>query len=241
MQQFPGGLQTEGQLALRAGDAKRALDVASELASCQYFQELRRDFEKRGMREQLAKMMPGADPAEQARVDAFCQTGGPAAQALKVQLALFAAQRGVPDAVYWVYEEQWDTSGDAQRQVGRWALAGQDLLAMGKVLLAAEPELLGLSTDDLNVVRKASAVLLEQPEFASRLGFKGILQTAQESASHRLAGVSSPQAYAQLPAGKASVVKFAELKLSSVDEQRAQSIVDALVSERRRQLAPEGR
>lgn len=241
IRKFPAGLGNEGQLALRAGDAKRALEVASELATCQYFQDLRLDFEQRGMQAQLAKLLPGTDSAEQARVDAFCQTGGATAQALKVQLALLAAGQGIPEAVYWVHEEQWDPSGSADRQIGRWALAGQDLLAMGKVLLAAKPELLGLSPDDLNVVRKASAMVLGQPEFASRLGFKGILQTAQESATDRLAGVTGTQAYAQLPAGRASVVKFAELKLSSVDEQRAQAIVDALVSERRRQLAPEGR
>lgn len=171
--QFPGGLEVEAGLALRAGDAKRALQVALELSRCEYFQSLRRDFEQRGLQSQLEKMLPGTDPEERAHVHAFCQTGGVDAQALTVQLARLAASQGMPEAVYWVYEEQWDPSGAAARQVGQWALNGQDLLAVSKALLAANPALLGLSPDDVNVVRKASARVLEQPEFASRLGFKG--------------------------------------------------------------------
>lgn len=80
-------------------------------------------------------------------------------------------------------------------------------------------------------------MMLEQPEFASRLGFQGVLQTAQASATYRLAGVSGPEAYAQLQTGKPPIVSFAELSLSSADEQRVQGLVDALVRARRRQVA----
>ncbi len=237
---FPGGLQTEAQLAQRAGNAKRSLEVAKELGKCLHFQQTREEFERLGLQHKLAQLFPTQDPGEQARLDAFCQTAGPQGQAWMAQLLLAAAGQGLPEAVYWAHEDKLDPSGASSRLIGRWALQGSDLMALGKVMLDATPDVFGLSQEDLNVVRKASALLLDTPEYAARLGFKGMLSNAQESATYQRAGVSSWRAYEALPASKPPPVKFAELTLSPADEQRARDIVKALVEARRRRLAKAG-
>ncbi len=240
VRRLPGGLQTEAQLALQAGQAGRAFEVAREISRCQYFKELRADYERRGLHAQLAQLLPDTDPAERARVDAFCQTAGATGPALMTQLVLLAAGQGLPDAVYWAYEEQLDPSGDSARQLGRWALAGQDFVALGKALLADRPDSLGLTAADMNVLRKASALLLVTPEYSARSAFRHLLQTAEETATYRQAGVQTSQAFAQLPAGLHPPVRFADLQLSPADEQRAQAVVDALVRLRRQQLQAAG-
>ncbi|MBB2487712.1 hypothetical protein H5407_20945 [Mitsuaria sp. WAJ17] len=214
-------------MALQAGKAVRAFEVAREMSRCQYFQELRADFERRGQSAQLAQLLPDTDPADRARVDAFCQTAGATGPALMKQLVLLAAGQGLPDAVHWAYEEQLDPSGDSARQLGHWAMAGQDLLALGKVLLAGRPETFGLSADDLNVLRKAAALVLETPEYAARAPFRDTVSIAQKAATSSSA---SPQ----------TSVRFADLQLSPADEQRAQAVVDALVRLRRQQLKAAG-
>ncbi len=156
------------------------------------------------------------------------------------QLLLLAASQGLPEAVYWAHEDKMDPTGASSRLIGRWALQGHDLLALGKVMLDATPDVFGLSQEDLNVVRKASALLLETPEFAARFGFQKTLENAQEKATYRRAGVSSWRAYEALPAGKPPLVKFAELSLSPADERRVQDIVNAMVAARRRLLAGAG-
>lgn len=237
---FPGGLQTEAQLALRAGNAKRSLEVAKELGKCLHFQQTRAEFERLGLHHKLDQLFPTQDPGERARLDAFCQTAGPNGQVWMEKLLLLAASQALPEAVYWAHEDKMDPTGASSRLIGRWALQGNDLLALGTVMLDATPDVFGLSEEDLNVVRKASALLLDTPEYAARLGFKGMLTNAQESATFQRAGVSSWRAYEALPAGKPPLVKFAELSLSPADEQRVRDIVNALVEARRRQLAGAG-
>lgn len=240
VRRFPGGLQTEARLALQAGQSGRAFEVARELSRCQYFKDLRAGVEQRGQHALLARVLPDTDPAERARVDAFCQTAGASGPALMKQLVLLAAGQGLPDAVYWAYEEQLDPSGDSARLLGRWALAGQDFVALGKVLLADRPEALGLTAADMNVLRKASALLLVTPEYSARSAFRNLLRTAEEVATYRQAGVTTARAFAQLPAGLYPPVRFADLQLSPADEPRAQAVVDALVRLRRQQLKAAG-
>jgi hypothetical protein len=214
--------------------------VAKELGKCLHFQQTREEFERLGLQRKLAQLFPTQDPGERARLDAFCQTAGPNGQAWMEQLLLLAASQGLPEAVYWAHEDKIDPTGASSRLIGRWALQGHDLLALGKVMLDATPEVFGLSQEDLNVVRKASALLLETPEFAARFGFQKTLENAQEKATYRRAGVSSWRAYEALPAGKPPLVKFAELSLSPADERRVQDIVNAMVAARRRLLAGAG-
>lgn len=240
VRRFPGGLQTEAQLALQTGPAGRAFEVARELSRCQYFKDLRAGYEQRGQHALMARVLPDTDPAERARVDAFCQTAGATGPALMKQLVLLAAGQGLPDAVYWAYGEQLDPSGNSARQLGRWALAGQDFLALGKALLADRPETLGLTAADMNVLRKAGALLLVTPEYSDDSSFRNLLRTAEELATYRQAGVSTSQAFAQLPAGLHPPVRFADLQLPPADEQRAQAVADALVRLRRQQLQAAG-
>ncbi|MGM9516873.1 hypothetical protein ACS5PK_21690 [Roseateles sp. DB2] len=240
IRRFPGGLQTEAQQALRAGDGARASEVARELGTCQSWAELREALERTGKQALLAQRYPEVTSSEQPRLDAFCQTAGPHAQELQDSLLLMAARQGLPDAVYWAHEMEKDPSGSASRLIGRWAMEGKDLRALRAVIYGMQPELFGLRMDDQNVARMALVLLAQTPEYADRQGVVNAIQLGQEIATYQRAGVGTKQAYEQLLTEKPPPVRFSELKLSPGDEHRAQAIVEALVRERRRQLTKPG-
>lgn len=237
---FPGGLQTEALQALRASNGVRAFEVASEMAACTSWARLREEYDKRGKQEVLAAKYPELKSAEQARLDAFCQTAGPDMQNLENRLVLLAAQQEMRDAVYWAHDMELDPSGASSRLIGRWAMDGKDLLALRKVVYSRQPDIFGLHMDDQNVARKAAVLLAQTPEYANESGIERMIQLGQDTANYQRAGVSSSQAYEALP-NKPPPVKFAEIALSPADEQRARDIVRALVEARHRRLTEAGR
>ncbi len=236
---FPGGLQTEAEQALRAANGARALEVAREIGTCLSWADLREAMERNGKQELLAVKYPEMKSDEQPRIDAFCQTAGPNADELSKSLMLLAAQQGIRDAVYWAHELQQDPSGTSSRLIGRWAMEGADLRAVGQVIYGQHPEVFGLRMDDQNVARRAIVLLSQTPEYANESSVERMIQMGQEAANYQRAGVSSGQAYEALP-NKPQSIKFAELALPPADEQRARDIVKGLIDARRRRLAAAG-
>jgi len=227
-------LQTEAQLALRHGDGARAYEVAKEMAACQHSIRTRIEMEQLGLKPALERRRPAEDVAEQARIDAMCQTSGPEAQMLEHQLVLLAAAQGIPQAVYWAHEERLDPTGRAAQQIAQWALTGHDIASFNKVLLQAQPEVFSLNDADRDVIRKAAALAAQTPDVPSLWLMKRSLETAEEEASLVQAGVRGPAGHALYKEGKIPALKFAELHLSPDDERRAQALVEAMIQSRRR-------
>ena len=227
-------MQTEAQLALRHGDGARAYEVAKEMAECQHSIRTRIEMEQLGLKPALERRHPAEDVAEQARIDAMCQTSGPEAQMLEHQLVLLAAAQGIPQAVYWAHEERLDPTGRAAQQIAQWALTGHDIASFNKVLLQAQPEVFSLNDADRDVIRKAAALAAQTPDVPSLWLMKRSLETAEEEASLVQAGVRGPAGHALYKEGKIPALKFAELHLSPDDERRAQALVEAMIQSRRR-------
>ncbi|MEO3712506.1 hypothetical protein [Roseateles flavus] len=214
---------------MQLGDAGKALALADEIGSCLSLKANREAMERLGRSQVLPADSALSDPAEAARTESMCQALGSQGRDLQRRLFLLAAAQGDPRATVRVYREQWDPSGTASAQIGRWALEGTSALAFNTVLLEHNPAAFGLSPSDWDVLCRALVLAAQTPALEYE-GFQAALFTVQQRASMERAGVHGAQGWALWQAGQIPAVNLADLQLPAADEQRAQRIVRTLVA-----------